>query len=122
MNQDQQQFVIQRHANLEGVHWDLMIQADQVLWTWRLDCSPEKILNHSVRAERILDHPLRFLIYQGPVQNGTGNVMISDSGNCTVIEEKVGELIIELSGRILNGRFKLWQETSQIWTLSLCKE
>ena len=58
MNQNfQKQFVIQQHTTPNGVHWDLMLEMNNCLWTWRLNTPPEKITNAPVSAERIQDHP-----------------------------------------------------------------
>jgi hypothetical protein len=79
-------FVIQEHQTSEGVHWDLMLEQDDVLTTFRLPVGRASALALScgdarpTRAERIFDHPLRFLWYEGPVQNGTGRVRIVDRG------------------------------------------
>jgi len=69
-------FVIQEHQTPEGVHWDLMLEQGDVLATFRLQEPPGQVLVHAVRAERIVDHPMRFLWYEGPVQNGAGRVRI----------------------------------------------
>ncbi|MHC4290379.1 MAG: DNA polymerase ligase N-terminal domain-containing protein, partial [Planctomycetota bacterium] len=71
---DKQQFVVIEHTTSDGVHWDLMLDRGEVLWTWRLDTTPGKIAEKAVSAERISDHPRRFLAYEGPVQNNTGQV------------------------------------------------
>lgn len=84
MNSDsQKQFVIQQHTTPDGVHWDLMLEMDDCLWTWRLNVPPTEIKNKPISAERIHDHPLRFLTYEGPVQNNTGKVKITDKGTYT---------------------------------------
>jgi hypothetical protein len=83
MDNSQKKFVIQQHTTPDGVHWDLMLKKDDCLWTWRLNVPPNQIKDQSITAERIADHPLQFLTYEGPVQNGTGNVKIADKGTYT---------------------------------------
>lgn len=78
------QFVISEHTTKNGVHWDLMLEMHDYLWTWRLNVPPEKITDTPVSAEPIFDHSPRFLTYEGPVQNGTGRVKIADKGTCTL--------------------------------------
>ena len=141
MNQNfQKQFVIQQHTTPNGVHWDLMLEMNNCLWTWRLNTPPEKITNAPVSAERIQDHPLRFLTYQGPVQNGTGQVKITDKGTYTqyVIPSEAEEpikkgpqsgssylnqalpecLTLKLYGNILNGTYFLSKTpNTPLWTL-----
>ena len=83
MKNTKKQFVISEHTTPDSVHWDLMLEMDDCLWTWRLHVPPDEIKNQSIGAERIHDHPLRFLTYEGPVQNNTGRVKIFDKGMYT---------------------------------------
>ena len=101
------QFVIQEHTTPEDVHWDLMLEMDDVLWTWRLNAPPVKIENEPISAERIHDHPLRFLSYEGPVQNKTGQVKIADRGLYQVTEQTDISLVAVFEGQIFSGTFGL---------------
>lgn len=80
--------------------------------------SPEHIDAASLPVERILDHPLRFLSYEGPVQNGTGSVKITDKGVFRLISEQADELRIHLQGKILQGRFTLTRQSGNLWLLA----
>ena len=108
-------FVIQEHRRDDDVHWDLMLEAGDVLLTWRLDIPPAQITVHPGEAVRISDHPLRFLTYQGPVNKGKGMVKIADKGTYKTENETVSNLEIFLSGRILRGRFRLYKADSNSW-------
>jgi hypothetical protein len=127
------QFVISEHTTKSGVHWDLMLEMDDGLWTWRLNVPPAEIKNKPIPAERIHDHPLRFLTYEGPVQNDTGNVKIVEKGTYILSKTQGGiptetaepietaspgnssylnqvpseSLIFESQGTILKGTFTL---------------
>ena len=101
------QFVIQEHTTPEAVHWDLMLEMDDCLWTWRLNIPPAKIVNEPISAERIHDHPLRFLTYEGPVQNGTGHVKIADQGLYQITEQTEFSLAALFEGHIFSGTFGL---------------
>ena len=114
MELSSKQFVIQQHQTPKGIHWDLMLQADQALLTWRLSVPPKQISNEEASAQKIADHPLRFLTYEGPVQNQTGSVKIADTGTCT-IEETQNALQIALNGQILHGNFILKEIRKQDW-------
>lgn len=98
-------FVIQQHTTTEGVHWDLMLEMDDCLWTWRLNTPPAEIKNDPIGAERIHDHPLRFLTYEGPVQNKTAQVKIADKGTYRLCEQTDNTLLLKLHGTILNGNY-----------------
>jgi len=111
-------FVIQRHSRAKDAHWDLMLEGDGVLLTWRLNVPPHKISIHGADATRIADHPLRFLTYQGPVQNGTGYVRIVDGGVYQPANETSDRIELTLTGRVLNGPFMLERAAGTLWRLT----
>lgn len=108
-------FVIQEHTTTSGIHWDLMLERENALWTWRLNVPPEQIENTPVTAERIADHPLRFLTYEGPVQNRTGQVRISDNGELIWQAITPTQMSCKLSGRILKGLYHLTLKDESNW-------
>jgi hypothetical protein len=111
------QFVIHRHTTAAGVHWDLMLEAGPVLWTWRILVPPEQIGVDPVSAERIADHPLRFLNYEGPVQKNTAHVKKADQGVFFLIEQSDQSILFELKGTILSGPFELIRREQNKWIL-----
>jgi len=108
-------FVVQEHTTPEGVHWDLMLERDGVLATFRLEAEPAHCLTHEVQAVKIFDHPLRFLTYEGPVQKGTGKVRIVDSGVYQCDDRKDDLMAIELKGSILKGNFTMTRIEGDEW-------
>ena len=93
-------FVIHKHLRLnERPHWDLMFEAGDVLETYRLTASP--ITSNRIAAERIFDHHIRFLTYEGSVNDGAGSVEMTDSGTYRVIAETGETCRIELLGTTL---------------------
>ena len=92
-------FVIQKHSKAGEVHWDLMLQAGQVLQTYRLQLPPEQLRRDGCTATRILDHPLKFLSYEGSVNNGQGSVELVDSGTYEVLSRDEGKIELLLHGR-----------------------
>ena len=109
-------FVIQQHTTPTGVHWDFMLEEEDRLLTWRINCPPEKIGRNTIEAVKIFDHSLRFLTYEGPVRQETGQVQIAEAGTYKRLEWTDDSLLITLCGRILNGRFRL-QKQNEIWFL-----
>jgi len=75
-----ERFVIQEHKKDGDIHWDLMLETEGVLRTYRLDCPPERLSDKTAGAVKIFDHPLRFLTYEGSVNRGKGTVKIVESG------------------------------------------
>jgi NCAIR mutase (PurE)-related protein len=112
-------FVVQEHTTPDGVHWDLMLEKGEVLTTFRLEQPPEAASASTVRATKIFDHPLRFLMYEGPVQKGTGKVRIVERGTCDVPVEGEDVIALRLQGTTLQGDFTLTRIKGASWQLAL---
>ena len=110
------QFVIAEHTTPNGVHWDLMLEMGDVLRAWRLNTPPHEIKERPIHAERIFDHSPRFLTYEGPVQNGTGQVAIADKGTYSLNEQTDNSFLIDVQGEILAGCFSLSKtQNAPLW-------
>ena len=97
-----------------------MLETGGVLQTYRLDAPPERASSTPPRpctATRIHDHPLRFLTYQGSVNNGLGGVRIVDSGTYQLIDHGEDCLLLEFYGEILTGKFRLAHVENDHWKL-----
>ena len=114
-----QRFVVQEHATVEGVHWDLMLEQGEVLTTFRVAERPEAALRHPVGATKIFDHPRRFLTYEGSVQQGAGQVRIVDRGTYRSAERGEDRWALALSGGILEGNFTLTRTEGDAWLFAL---
>jgi hypothetical protein len=117
-------FVILKHSrDGRALHWDLMLEAGEVLHTWRLDVHPSDIDDDHLAITRIFDHPSRFLDYQGPVNEGKGMVELADSGFFRLLgSNAVGTQTIEFNGRILKERFTLEHVARDQWLLTRLPE
>ena len=115
MKQKEKKFVIQEHTNPEGVHWDFMLELGQCLQTYRLDNSPVDMLKKDTNGVKIFDHPLKFLTYQGPVNNGRGSVAIVEGGVYRIISQNKGQIGLSLNGQILSGNCILTQIKDEKW-------
>lgn len=85
------------------LHWDFLLEWGEHARTWRLLEEPGI---GSVAAERIADHRLLYLDYEGPVSGGRGHVKQWDQGIFTILE-KDRPLEIQLSGRQLKCRARI---------------
>lgn len=112
---ENKRFVIQEHKTPEGIHWDLMLERGEIMTTFRLVERPEQALAHPIRAEKIFDHPVRFLTYEGPVQKGTGRVHIVDRGTYQFTEWQDDRLALVLEGTMLDGAFTLARTGESEW-------
>lgn len=115
MSQEHKRFVIQEHSKENVVHWDLMLEAESSLTTYRLELPPEKIAHKDCQATKIFDHDLKFLTYQGPVNKGLGNVQIVEAGTYCVLQKKTDYWQLKLEGKILKGHFWLRHINQDEW-------
>lgn len=109
-------FVIQKHSRPADTHWDLMLRSGETLITWRLDLPPEDLNNNTANAIKIADHPLRFLTYEGSVNNGTGSVKIAAKGTYELTTDDSEGIYVMLLSEELTGKFRLIHKQSDNWT------
>lgn len=95
-------------------HWDLMLERDGALLTWRLptlpapwrDADGEAALpSPSDAAVRLHDHRAAYLEYEGPVSGNRGHVARVDRGEYLVLDESPEGIEVELLGQ--RGTFRL---------------
>lgn len=95
-------------------HWDVLLEKEAVLRAWRVLSSPDS--DGPLTAEALPDHRTVYLDYEGPVSGNRGEVRQWDSGEYSLVAESESELIVELNGRRLCGKFRLSQtETGWTW-------
>lgn len=117
MSQKDKRFVIQEHTEGKDVHWDFMLELGDILQTYRLDKAPDEALHLAVNATKIFDHPLKFLTYQGPVNKGQGSVRIIETGTYKMVHQAHNRIELNLSGKILKGKFTLTHIEGDNWQL-----
>lgn len=111
-------FVVQRHQKEpEPTHWDLMLERDGILETYRLALPPEKWGKEAIEAVKIFDHPLKFLSYEGGVNKGKGRVEIADCGTYRLIKKDETQQQISFTGKLLKGEYQLCLIESDRWKL-----
>ena len=100
--------MLHRHSGCGPVHWDLMLEIDDVLATWRITDDPLAISPGGlIEATRIHDHRKAYLDYSGAVSGGRGRVEPQDSGQLSVTSGDDDLWAFELDGSRLRGRFEL---------------
>lgn len=77
-------------------HWDLLLDAGEMAWTWRLLDEPCR--ESHPRAVRIADHRRLYLNYEGPVSGQRGSVTRWDWGTYSILEETADHLTVQLRG------------------------
>ena len=113
-------FVIQKHTRPSDVHWDLMLEVSEILETYRLEAPPEKLSQQTSIAIKIFDHPLKFLTYQGSVNNGKGSIKIADAGTYQLLGKSDDNTELQLNGEILKGNFSLTHIEADKWQFERC--
>lgn len=105
-------FVVLAHDWPEP-HFDLLLEGDEACRTWRLAAEPKG----EVAAERIADHRMSYLDYEGPVSDERGTVKRWDGGTYRefIVIETPRETVIEFSGRKLTG-LAIWSAETLCWT------
>lgn len=115
-------FVVLRHDSPRGLHWDLMLEAEGVLRTWAL--AEEPVAQLSCEAERLPDHRLAYLDYEGEISDGRGSVTRCDAGEYFVCESGANQVVVSLKGTKLRGTATLArrEDSDQRWRFSFATE
>jgi hypothetical protein len=102
-----------------GPHLDLMLEHEGALRTWALEKPP--LPGEIVFAERLPDHRLEYLDYEGAVTQDRGVVSRVDSGRYEVLLETRTALAVRLQGQQIHGILTLIldNEASHRWRVSL---
>ncbi len=109
-------FVVQKHAaHRAGLHWDVRLEHNGVLWSWAVRKGPSLDPKDKRIAAHVEDHPLDYASFQGTIpdgQYGAGTVETWDRGTWEPLNDPdvgmaKGELTFVLHGTRLNGRFHL---------------
>lgn len=116
-------FVVLFHETPTGharsSHYDLMLEQGGVLWTWSLDQLPTP--DHTVAAEKLADHRLTYLDYEGEISRGRGTVTRIDTGDYELLEQSTNRIRVEMRGAKLRGILTLAQpaQDSDQWAALL---
>ncbi|MCX2931252.1 ATP-dependent DNA ligase [Mycobacterium sp. CVI_P3] len=122
-------FVIQEH-HARRLHYDFRLERDGVLVSWAVpkNLPDTPAVNHlAVHTE---DHPLEYATFEGTIPKGEyggGKVIIWDSGTYEAEKfrdggDKGGEVIVDLHGQRISGRYALIQTNGDQWLAHRMKE
>jgi len=102
-------FVVHEHY-ASHLHYDLRLEMGGVLRSWAIPKEPpekEGIKRLAIQTE---DHPLEYADFEGTIPEGmygAGTVHIWDRGELDIEKDKENELLFELKGRKLFGKYAL---------------
>lgn len=121
-------FVIQEH-HARRLHYDFRLERDGVLVSWAVPKNLPETTSVNHLAVHTEDHPLEYATFEGNIprgEYGAGKVVIWDSG--TYEAEKFndsaekGEVIVNLHGNKISGRYALIQTNGDQWLAHRMKE
>ncbi|WP_423793602.1 ATP-dependent DNA ligase [Mycobacterium pseudokansasii] len=136
-------FVIQEH-HARRLHYDFRLERDGVLVSWAVPKNLPETASVNHLAVRTEDHPLEYAAFEGTIprgEYGAGKVIIWDTG--TYDTEKFrdsgdgaekgsekgpekgpekGEVIVNLHGRRISGRYALIQTSGDQWLTHRMKD
>jgi DNA polymerase Ligase (LigD) len=126
LNRSMPRFVILRHETPSGFpresHFDLMLQRANSLRTWAMERLPA--LGEDVSAERLPDHRLAYLDYEGKVSGERGTVSRVDAGDYECLMESETQFVVRVSGQMVRGTLTLIAEEDEThrWRVSLSED
>jgi hypothetical protein len=109
-------YVILEHDH-PHLHWDFMLEAGEVLRTWRLAAPPAA--GGTVPAEPSFDHRQAYLDYEGPVGGGRGRVRRWDAGSFVWEANEPGRVAVRLVGQRLHLLAVLRRTAAGTWEMTL---
>ncbi|HKQ50346.1 MAG TPA: DNA polymerase ligase N-terminal domain-containing protein [Phycisphaerae bacterium] len=112
------EFVVLRHEDREGVHYDLMIDTGAALATWKCSGPPESAGESPIFCRQIGDHRRAYLDYEGPISGGRGEVRRHDRGHCEILNQSGDVWTVAFHGWKLNGLYELSRNEGDVWRLN----
>lgn len=109
-------YVILEHDHPQ-LHWDFMLEAGDVLRTWRLGAQPQP--GQLVAALALGNHRAVYLDYEGQVSGNRGRVQRWDAGTFSWLRDDSGSVEVLLRGRRLHGRAVLTRIQGDEWSFKL---
>ena len=109
-------YVILEHDH-PVLHWDFMLEAGDILRTWRLAAPPR--LGQTIAAEMSFAHRLLYLDYEGPISGNRGQVVRWDHGVFAWQEDTHTRIIVQLQGERLQGTARLERSAEEAWWLTV---
>jgi len=116
-SKDNKIFVIQKH-DASHLHYDLRLEIEGVLRSWAIPKTPPEKEGEKRLAVQTEDHPIEYADFEGTIpegQYGAGTVVIWDKGY--FLPEKISdkEILFELEGKKMKGKFALVRFKDKNW-------
>jgi bifunctional non-homologous end joining protein LigD len=98
----------------DQVHYDLMLEQEDVLKTWRLNSvnfSQQLVIRES------FDHRKIYLDFEGVLSKNRGKIEIWDKGEYKTKAKTQKEWVVEFKGSKINGKFMLKRLKEREWIM-----
>ncbi len=117
-------FVIQEH-HARRLHYDFRLERDGVLVSWAVPKNLPDTTSVNHLAVHTEDHPLEYASFEGVIpkgEYGAGKVIIWDSGTYDTEKFRDDEVIVNLHGSRISGRYALIQTNGDQWLAHRMKD
>jgi bifunctional non-homologous end joining protein LigD len=117
-------FVIQEH-HARRLHYDFRLERDGVLVSWAVPKNLPDATSVNHLAVHTEDHPLEYGTFEGNIpkgEYGAGKVIIWDSGTYDTEKFRDDEVIVNLHGSRISGRYALIQTNGDQWLAHRMKD
>ena len=111
---DPLRFVIQHHVREPDPHYDLMLERDGALTTFRLVALPTP---GRQEATLLQEHRLDYLTYEGEISGGRGTVALQDRGIYRAELWEESRMVVDLDGERHAGRAAFDHVTGTRWIM-----
>jgi bifunctional non-homologous end joining protein LigD len=112
-------FVIQEH-HATALHWDFRLERDGVLVSWAVPKGIPLDPGNNRLAVHTEDHPLDYGTFEGEIPKGEyggGSVILWDHGSYECEKWTEREVIIQLQGSRVSGRYVLFKTGDRNWMM-----
>jgi bifunctional non-homologous end joining protein LigD len=117
-------FVIQEH-HARRLHYDFRLERDGVLVSWAVPKNLPETTSVNHLAVHTEDHPLEYGGFEGDIpkgEYGAGKVIIWDAGTYEAEKFRDDEVIVNLRGSRISGRYALIQTNGDQWLAHRMKD
>jgi hypothetical protein len=111
-------FVVQEHRKEQNVHWDLMLEEGEHLATWQVPAPPIRWSETPLPCQKIFNHRLKYLMYEGPLSDNRGEVRIVASGSYQPMKISDDQWHIRLESDSMSGLLGLRKIREEQWQLT----
>lgn len=117
-------FVIQEH-HARRLHYDFRLERDGLLVSWAVPKNLPETTSVNHLAVHTEDHPLEYATFEGTIpkgEYGAGTVTIWDTGTYDTEKFRDDEVIVNLHGSRISGRYALIRTSGDQWLAHRMKD